>query len=101
MWRSVSKFAMRPPLEERKWREICCFSSAWVTSFIKNRTNSAPEKNSELPSHAPSLGILPFFLQMSRPLLWTPKKRSAHLQEEWEDSQRGRVRWQLAVFLRG
>src|ERR1051325_1695937 len=73
MWRSVSKFAMRPPLEERKWREICCFSSAWVTSFIKNRTNSAPGKNSELPSHAPSLGILPFFLQMSRPLLWTPK----------------------------
>src|SRR5436309_930728 len=72
MWRSGSKFAMRRPLEERKWRETCCFSSAWVTSFIKNRTNSAPEKNSELPSHAPSPGILPFFLQMSRRLPWTP-----------------------------
>src|SRR5207248_10966012 len=36
--------------------------------------NSALGKSSELPSHGPSLGILPFFSQMSRQLPWTPKR---------------------------
>src|SRR5205085_2894775 len=73
MWRSVSRFAILPPLDGGKWRETCSFNSALVTSFIKSLTRSAPVKNSALRSRALLLGILPSFSQTSRRLPWTPK----------------------------